>query len=852
MKTIMILMALILCCGVAFAAPSEIFIHGVVRNATNNSLYEGTQDINITLLNGTKVILSQTKASQHIDDGVYHTVFTSMVHSWFLTLTNFTIKIGSVVFPSQQFIPVPIAHAAYVANDSLYLNGQVSSFFLDSTDAIAINNSMVDNESIKDYIDTKDTALDNGIIGNASFIFTNIYAGLGGNKTVIDAGIDGNITRLETAMTNNATYSNNADLAINNSALTIDTITAVNDSMPTNASIKAYIDAKDNAIDAGIMPNITANNQSMLQYLLDNYLNLTLFLGNNNSIKQYLLDFYTNLTLFTNNNNSLLWYIDTHYINTTQQDNNNASMKAYVDAQDAAIHSGIGGNITAVYGGLAGNVSSIYTNVYQGIEGNNTIVYNGLQGNITIVYAGLDGNITQTYTEIYAGIAGNISDENESMKAYVDAQPKGNTTQEIINIINNSEVTILCKNINFSGTIGSASICDGDDVAGGGGAGMWVDAGTYINPNSTYASNIKVFGYIQADDWSNASGVCVAGDAAINASALTIATITAVNITMPTNASIKAYIDVKDAAIDNGIIGNKTEVYAGLDGNVSGVKTDIYVGLGSNITNVNNSLKQYLIDGYANLTYFTANNNSLLYYLVTHYLNTTHQTDIYNGLDGNVSSIYTNVYAGLDGNVSSIYTNIYAGLGSNITNVKADIYTGLSGNKTVLDAGIDGNITAVKTVIYASLGANISRLETAITNNATKSLNDDIAINASALTIATITAVNITMPTNDSIKQYLLDQYTNLTLFTANNNSLSDLNGSYDALNVTCTDCVGTNQITDTYLFNTGDTCTGDYIFDNNVTMEGIIFEKDTTNHKMYDNATCIIIKGDSSELHIC
>lgn len=45
---------------------------------------------------------------------------------------------------------------------------------------------------------------------------------------------------------------------------------------------------------------------------------------------------------------------------------------------------------------------------------------------------------------------------------------------------------------------------------------------------------------------------------------------------------------------------------------------------------------------------------------------------------------------------------------------------------------------------------------------------------------------------------------------------------------------------------------TGDYVFDTNVTTEGIVFEKDTTNHKIYDNATCIIIEGDNSKLIIC
>lgn len=45
-----------------------------------------------------------------------------------------------------------------------------------------------------------------------------------------------------------------------------------------------------------------------------------------------------------------------------------------------------------------------------------------------------------------------------------------------------------------------------DEGAGGGGAGMWLDGGTYIYPNSTFAENIIIDGYIRALDWSNFTG----------------------------------------------------------------------------------------------------------------------------------------------------------------------------------------------------------------------------------------------------------------------------------------------------------------------------------------------------------
>lgn len=60
--------------------------------------------------------------------------------------------------------------------------------------------------------------------------------------------------------------------------------------------------------------------------------------------------------------------------------------------------------------------------------------------------------------------------------------------------------------------------------------------------------------------------------------------------------------------------------------------------------------------------------------------------------------------------------------------------------------------------------------------------------------------------------------------------------------------------IGDTQLeYNTGQhlTTTSDPTF-NNMTVETVIFEVDPTNHKIFDNATCIIIKAGSTTLNIC
>lgn len=49
----------------------------------------------------------------------------------------------------------------------------------------------------------------------------------------------------------------------------------------------------------------------------------------------------------------------------------------------------------------------------------------------------------------------------------------------------------------------------------------------------------------------------------------------------------------------------------------------------------------------------------------------------------------------------------------------------------------------------------------------------------------------------------------------------------------------------------TGCEISGDFNVTGNATVEGIKFEVDNT-HRIYDNSTCIIIEGDTSDLYVC
>lgn len=44
---------------------------------------------------------------------------------------------------------------------------------------------------------------------------------------------------------------------------------------------------------------------------------------------------------------------------------------------------------------------------------------------------------------------------------------------------------------------------------------------------------------------------------------------------------------------------------------------------------------------------------------------------------------------------------------------------------------------------------------------------------------------------------------------------------------------------------------TGNYVMDQNLTVQGLVLEKDA-GHVIYDNTTCIIFKGDTSNLYLC
>ncbi len=80
-------------------------------------------------------------------------------------------------------------------------------------------------------------------------------------------------------------------------------------------------------------------------------------------------------------------------------------------------------------------------------------------------------------------------------------------TDNVTNLISSSACSSTDKVTNVTVTSAGLSIvCSGDVIGGGGGGDAhWIDLGDLLQPNTSYADNIFVDGYINATDWSNVS-----------------------------------------------------------------------------------------------------------------------------------------------------------------------------------------------------------------------------------------------------------------------------------------------------------------------------------------------------------
>lgn len=111
-----------------------------------------------------------------------------------------------------------------------------------------------------------------------------------------------------------------------------------------------------------------------------------------------------------------------------------------------------------------------------------------------------------TISTVYAGLfTDSVMDIGQStLWSKITGKPANLDTDSTDDLTTSDLPTCIAGQ--YTTSDGSALTCDTPAGGVGGGAGdKWIDGGTYISPNSTYASNVKVFGTLSANDWSNAS-----------------------------------------------------------------------------------------------------------------------------------------------------------------------------------------------------------------------------------------------------------------------------------------------------------------------------------------------------------
>lgn len=211
----------------------------------------------------------------------------------------------------------------------------------------------------------------------------------------------------------------------------------------------------------------------------------------------------------------------------------NTSMKAYVDAQDTAFNASIQtycvgidtDTNTSVVDWVSGqgyltsysetdpywtaNQSDYYTSseVDTLDTGTNTSLKNWVEGQGYITgYTETDPYWTANQSDYYTSSQTDsaISTANSSMKDYIDGQGFLTSYTETDPFWSGNITT--CNSDQKLYILDGSLACNDDQLgAGGSGAPHWVDNGTFLSPNGSYAVNVDVQGWIQAGNWTNVS-----------------------------------------------------------------------------------------------------------------------------------------------------------------------------------------------------------------------------------------------------------------------------------------------------------------------------------------------------------
>jgi len=426
-----------------------------------------------------------------------------------------------------------------------------------------------------------------------------------------------------------------------------------------------------------------------------------------------------------------------------------------------------------------------------------------------------------------------------------DFDPARNITLQNLYSINNG------VNAHFAYYYGDGSALTGITAAGDSGEDKWVDGGTYIYPNSTYADNVIVYGYMKAHDWTNVS-ITESQVSDLGTYRLQLwDNFTGIPIATPSNGDT-THLSTANQIYDFVIsLGYATTTYVDSIGNWSDDKSsywdsstdldtvisadeiaeskiafDTACGAGNHYYLNGNDLACEADDD----TTYTASAGLVLTDTTFTHKDSSSQVSSDNSARTYIQDIILDTY----GHITSITT-----AAETVTDTSAN--TVCSGGTTYMDG--DGGCDDISSVYEAA--------DATLTDIADGTINENLVNTAHPWTD---NEVSDTLTCSNLVSgSAVVDISTETNLAVGNGITLTD-----DTLTVTggtaiTADAGGVSvtagTIGDTQLaFNTGQhlATTNSPTFQN-VTVEEIHLENDATNHRIYDNTTHTFICGDTS-----
>lgn len=520
-----------------------------------------------------------------------------------------------------------------------------------------------------------------------------------------------------------------------------------------------------------------------------------------------------------------------------------------------------------------------------------TFIFQTNNGNITLNSSILDGtyiNCSDIIFDTGAGAAGICDGVDAS------AAGGGNTSQEMIDAVNASEYyhyqfRVNCSSVYFDNGLGSAGICDGvDSAAGSGGVNMWVDNGSFLSPNSSYATNVYADLFF-SPDWSNITIT----ESQISDLQSYLLTVPSVNITTNHGGEVTGTYDnlvIGNDVLDDQYYDSESDLTTLLDDNYLSTVPSVNLttnhggevsGTYDNIVLDNDALDDQYYDSEADLTGLLDDNYvsrnawtdidnypascAADYYVqgIGDTLDCVHivnDTDTFNTSEQMVAAVNTSsMYQILIDWINILnlptWNNISSIPSVNITTNHGGEVTGTYNAMVIDNDALDdqyfdevGDLTALLDAVYeeeahcdehdgAYLSCNGEELDVDANGICTycgldqESIEDYVGAMVSG---NTETDIAVTYEDGDGTLDFVVNANLIETNDAATLTTLDTGQGAYEL-----------------YAMNQDVETTDDVTF-NNVTLEAIYLEKDTTNHKIYDNTTCVIIKGDTSTLTIC